>query len=96
MLRNEFIKCPKTPAEWHEKAQEFASLWQYPRAAAAIDGKHIEIEVNFMKNFYECVSNLKWEKLILCRPHRTLVPLSSILSNITASSYSPLLMLDTR
>ena len=44
-LRRDYIKCPKTQEEWHSKAQEFDTLWQHPRAVAAIDGKHIEIQV---------------------------------------------------
>ena len=49
-MKNEFIKCPESPEDWHEKAREFASLWQYPRATAAIDGKHIEIDVSMKEN----------------------------------------------
>ena len=34
-----------TPEEWTQKALDFGSIWQHPRAVAAIDGKHIEIRV---------------------------------------------------
>ena len=51
-LKGEFIRCPITPDEWLQKAKEFGTDWQYPRAVSAIDGKHIEIEVSIHRHFH--------------------------------------------
>lgn len=41
---DQLLRYP-TNDEWFEKANEFESLWQFPRAVAALDGKHVAIEV---------------------------------------------------
>ncbi len=43
-LHEDYIKCPRTPNEWMEKAARFQGRWQYPRGLGAIDGKHIQIQ----------------------------------------------------
>ena len=45
-LHEEFIHCPRSPREWLQKADRFNERWQYPRGIGAIDGKHIQIQVN--------------------------------------------------
>jgi hypothetical protein len=45
-LSADYIKCPRIPDEWKEKAREFTELWDYPRGLAAIDGKHVVVQVH--------------------------------------------------
>ena len=54
VLGPEFIKLPSTAREWEEKAQEFSSRWNHPRALAAIDGKHVAVQAfgNSASAFY--------------------------------------------
>lgn len=47
-LSVDYVKCPTTPEEWMEKAKGFAELWDYPRGLAAIDGKHVVVQVHNM------------------------------------------------
>jgi hypothetical protein len=44
-LSADYIKCPKSPEEWAEKAKGFKEKWDYPRGLAAIDGKHVVVQV---------------------------------------------------
>ena len=40
----EFLKCPKTPEEWKEVANEFRRKWNYHHCCGALDGKHVPIK----------------------------------------------------
>lgn len=44
-LSGDYIKCPASQEEWAEKAKGFAERWNYPRGLAAIDGKHVVVQV---------------------------------------------------
>ncbi len=39
----EYVKCPKTKAEWRKVARKFSSRWNFHHALGAIDGKHFKI-----------------------------------------------------
>ncbi|XP_023310757.1 protein ALP1-like [Anoplophora glabripennis] len=46
VLRNVYMKFPKTEAEWLEVATEFERKWrkrQFPHCLGSIDGKHVKI-----------------------------------------------------
>nr|XP_022911033.1 uncharacterized protein LOC111422060 [Onthophagus taurus] len=43
VLKNEYLKFPKTEEEWLEVASEFQRMWQFPHCLGSIDGKHIRI-----------------------------------------------------
>ena len=40
----QYVKSPKSTAEWKSIADEFMDLWDFPRCVGAIDGKHIAIK----------------------------------------------------
>lgn len=40
----EVMKCPKSPEEWKNVAQQFASKWNYFNCVGALDGKHVAIK----------------------------------------------------
>ncbi|XP_069832289.1 uncharacterized protein [Dendropsophus ebraccatus] len=42
-LSEEYIKCPQTPEQWLEIAEEFGRLWNFPNCGGAMDGKHVRI-----------------------------------------------------
>ena len=39
-FRDAMIKCPCTPEEWKEKAEEFGVIWNFWHGLGAVDGKH--------------------------------------------------------
>ena len=41
--KHRYLQCPRTPAEWDEVAQLFATRWNYHNCVGALDGKHIAI-----------------------------------------------------
>ena len=41
--KEDYLKCPTTPAEWNEVARTFATRWNYYNCGGALDGKHIAI-----------------------------------------------------
>ena len=43
LIREGFMKVPKTVDEWELVASEFESSWNFPNCLGAIDGKHINI-----------------------------------------------------
>ncbi|XP_072375196.1 uncharacterized protein [Diabrotica undecimpunctata] len=43
-LKNEYLKVPRTTAEWLEIAKDFETLWNIPNVVGALDGKHIMIK----------------------------------------------------
>ncbi len=44
VLGPKYIQCPTTPEAWLEKVKRFSERWNYPRALAAIDGKHCQVQ----------------------------------------------------
>jgi len=49
-LTDEFMLFPIEEL-WHNSAQEYERLWNYPGAVAAMDGKHIRIVVIMLNTF---------------------------------------------
>ena len=43
-LNEECIVLPQSQEEWQRKSEEFKTIWQYPFALAALDGKHVEVQ----------------------------------------------------
>ena len=41
VYKDEVLKCPKTPDEWKQVADGFASRWNYHNCLGALDGKHV-------------------------------------------------------
>ena len=39
-----FFQIPRTPEEWTEISNEFATTWNFPHCVGAIDDKHVAIE----------------------------------------------------
>ena len=44
MLKDRYLKTPRTRKEWKRIAKVFNMRWNFPHAIGAIDGKHIRIE----------------------------------------------------
>lgn len=40
----EVIKCPRTPEDWKEVADDFSTRWNFHYTLGAIDGKHVAIK----------------------------------------------------
>ncbi|KAJ8035827.1 Protein ALP1-like [Holothuria leucospilota] len=43
LQRQQAIKIPRTPEEWREISNAFATTWNFPHCVGAIDGKHVAI-----------------------------------------------------
>lgn len=43
MLREDYLKTPRTEQAWKEVGDEFRDLWQFPQCLGALDGKHVKI-----------------------------------------------------
>ena len=43
VYKPEVLKCPKTPEEWNQVAEEFSKKWNYHKCAGALDGKHVRV-----------------------------------------------------
>lgn len=44
VLKDDFLKTPKSEDEWREIANGFEDKWQFPHCLGALDGKHIYIQ----------------------------------------------------
>uniref|UniRef100_UPI00358EEE5F putative nuclease HARBI1 n=1 Tax=Myxine glutinosa TaxID=7769 RepID=UPI00358EEE5F len=42
-FKEEMVKCPTTPEEWTEVADDFESKWNIPHVLGALDGKHVAL-----------------------------------------------------
>ncbi|XP_050295245.1 uncharacterized protein LOC126735303 [Anthonomus grandis grandis] len=43
VLKQEYLKFPKTTAEWKNIALDFQEKWNFPHCLGAVDGKHVQI-----------------------------------------------------
>ncbi|CAN8031121.1 unnamed protein product, partial [Ixodes persulcatus] len=43
-LKDEYVKCPRTPEEWNDIARGFLQRWNIPNCIGNIDGKHVTVE----------------------------------------------------
>ncbi|XP_031351783.1 putative nuclease HARBI1 [Photinus pyralis] len=43
VLKNEYLKFPKTENDWKAIAREFEDKWNFPNCLGAVDGKHVQI-----------------------------------------------------
>jgi hypothetical protein len=64
-LSADYIKCPTTPEEWKEKAKGFAETWDYPRGLAAIDGKHVVVQVQKLNTHFFCRKGRLWRRAVV-------------------------------
>ncbi|XP_057206181.1 uncharacterized protein LOC130564252 [Triplophysa rosa] len=44
VLREKYLKTPKTESEWKAIAKDFADKWHFPHCLGAVEGKHIFIQ----------------------------------------------------
>ncbi|CAM4682527.1 unnamed protein product [Leuciscus chuanchicus] len=44
VLKDDFLKTPKSEDEWRAIAKNFVEKWQFPHCLGALDGKHIYIQ----------------------------------------------------
>ncbi|KAK5648133.1 hypothetical protein RI129_003025 [Pyrocoelia pectoralis] len=43
VLKQEYLKFPKTTADWKKIALDFQNRWNFPHCLGAVDGKHVQI-----------------------------------------------------
>ena len=52
VLKEEFLKVPRSQNQWLEIAKGFLETWNFPHCIGAIDGKHIRVECPKMSGTY--------------------------------------------